>query len=79
LLADGAREFRVALDRRVSDAEFRAAFDRVSRSYHGLRDEVAHSESLRARRDFGPVTDSYRAIERELGLYPGREEYLPPA
>jgi len=59
--------------------EVRAAFARVSRSYHAVRDEVTHSDSLQARRDFEPVTDSYRAIEHELGIYPGRDEYLPPA
>jgi len=44
-----------------------------------VRDEVAHSDSLQARRDFGPVTDSYRAVQHELGIYPGRDEYVPPA
>jgi hypothetical protein len=43
-----------------------------------VRDEVGHSDSRVARRDFGPVSDSYRAVERELGLYPDRDEYLPP-
>jgi hypothetical protein len=75
----GAHELRVAVEERASDSEVRAAFDRVRRSYHAVRDEVAHSDSRVPRRDFGPVTDSYRAVEHELGVYPGRDEYLPPA
>jgi len=78
-LARGAHELRVALDEGASDSEVHAAFDRVSRSYHAVRDEVTHSDSLQARRDFGPVTDSYRAIAHELGVHVGRDEYVPPA
>lgn len=78
-LARNAHDLRVALEERASDGEVRAAFARVSRSYHAVRDEVAHSDSLQARRDFEPVTDSYRAMERELGIYPGRDAYVPPA
>jgi hypothetical protein len=78
-LARNAHDLRVALDERASDSEVRAAFARVSRSYHAVRDEVTHSDSLQARRDFEPVTDSYRAIEHELGIYPGRDEHIPPA
>ncbi len=78
-LARDAHDLRVAVDEGASDSEVHAAFDRVSRSYHAVRDEVAHSDSREAQRDFGPVTDSYRAIEHELGIYPGRDEYRPPA
>lgn len=78
-LARNAHDLRVAVEERASDSEVRAAFARVSRSYHAVRDEVTHSDSLQARRDFEPVTDSYRAIEHELGIYPGRDEYVPPA
>ena len=78
-LARSARELRVAVQEGASDSEVRAAFARVSRSYHAVRDEVAHSESLQARRDLAPVTDSYRAVEHELGIYPRRDEYKPPA
>jgi len=78
-LARNAHDLRVAVEDRASASEVRAAFARVSRSYHAVRDEVTHSDSLQARRDFEPVTDSYRAIEHELGIYPGRDEYLPPA
>jgi hypothetical protein len=68
-LADDAHEFRRAVDDRAGDGDVRMAFERVSRSYHALRDEVAHSESLQARRDFAPVTDSYRQLEHDLGIY----------
>jgi hypothetical protein len=78
-LANHAHELRVAVEDRASDSEVRAAFDRVRRSYHAVRDEVEHSDSRVARRDFGPLTDSYRAVEHELGIYPDRDEYLPPA
>jgi hypothetical protein len=78
-LARNAHDLRVALEERASTTEVRAAFARVSRSYHAVRDEVTQSGSLDARRDFGPVTASYREIEHELGISPGRDEYVPPA
>ena len=79
-LARNAHELRVAVDQGADAGEVRAAFDRVSRSYHAVRDEVSHSDSLQARRDFAPVTDSYRAIEHELGIHvAARDEYIPPA
>jgi hypothetical protein len=82
-LADGAHDLRRTIDERASDAEVRVAFDHVSRSYHAVRDEVAHSGDLQAQRDFGAVTDSYRRIERDLGVYPDRDrearaDYPPP-
>jgi hypothetical protein len=77
-LARNARDLRVALEERASTSEVREAFARVSRSYHAVRDAITHSESLEARRDFGPVTASYREIEHELGISPGRDEYVPP-
>ncbi len=78
-LAHSARDLRVAVDERAGGGAVQAAFDRVSRSYHAVRDEVAHSDSPAARRDFGPVTDSYRAVEHELGVHPQRDAYRPPA
>jgi hypothetical protein len=78
-LARSAHELRVAVEERASDGEVRAAFARVSRSYHAVRNEVTHSDSHQARRDLVPVTDSYRAVEHELGIRPGRDEYVPPA
>jgi hypothetical protein len=78
-LARNAHDLRVALEERASASEVRAAFARVSRSYQAVRDEVTHSDSDQARRDFGPVTASYREIEHELGISAGRDEYVPPA
>jgi hypothetical protein len=78
-LARSAHELRVAVEAGASDGEVRAAFARVSRSYHAVRDEITQSDSLQARRDFVPVTDSYRAVEHELGIGPGRDEHVPPA
>lgn len=82
-LADSAHDLRRTVDERASDAEVRVAFDHVSRSYHAVRDEVAHSGDLQAQRDFGAVTDSYRRVEHDLGVYPDRDrearaDYLPP-
>jgi hypothetical protein len=68
-LADDAHQFRLAVDDRARDGDVRIAFEHVSRSFHAVRDEVAHSDSLQARRDFGPVTDSYRQLEHDLGIY----------
>jgi hypothetical protein len=78
-LARNAHELRVAIEDGASDSEVHAVFDRLSRSYHAVRDEVSHSDSLQARRDFGPVTDSYHAIAHELGIHVARDEYIPPA
>jgi hypothetical protein len=69
-LADEARELRHAAQA-GSDADVQAAFNRVSRSYHAVRDEVEHSESVRARDDLRPVTAAYRDVENDLG-YPRR-------
>lgn len=72
-LADDAHEFRnIAVDRRGSNAEVKAAFERVSRDYHVVRDEVDHSDSRRARDDLKPVTDAYLDVERAMGGYPER-------
>jgi hypothetical protein len=79
MLARDAHELRVVVDEGGTATAVHTAFDRVSRSYHAVRDEVAHSDSPQARRDLAPVTDSYRAIQHELGIHPGNDEYLPPA
>jgi hypothetical protein len=78
-LARDAHEFRQVVDQGGTDRAIHEAFGRVSRSYHAVRDEVAHSDNPQARRDLTPVTDSYRALEHELGIRTGNEEYLPPA
>ena len=78
-LARNAHELRVAIDQGASKGEVHAVFDRLSRSYHAVRDEISQSDSLEARRDFGPLTDSYHALAHELGVHVDRGEYLPPA
>jgi hypothetical protein len=71
VLADDARGFRDTVeDRSASDTDITVAFDRLSRSYHAVRDEVDHSDSRTARADLRPVTDSYLDIERDMGGYP---------
>ena len=82
-LADSAHDLRRTIDEHAGDADIRVAFDHVSRSYHAVRDEVAHSGDLQAQRDFGAVTDSYRRVEQDLGAYPDRDrearaDYPPP-
>ena len=72
-LADDAHEFRaVTRDHDAGDADVKAAFKRVSRSYLLVRDEVEHSDSREARADLKPLTDAYLDVERELGGYPTR-------
>jgi hypothetical protein len=43
------------------------SFERLSRSYHALCDEVERSDSREARIDLKPVTKSYLDVEREMG------------
>lgn len=73
VLATDAHDFRrVAESRRASDADIKAAFERVSRSYHVVRDEVEHADNRELQMDFKPVTDAYLDVEREIGGYPER-------
>jgi hypothetical protein len=73
-LADRAYEFRrTAEDRSARDAEVKQSFERLSRSYHALRDEVERSDSREARIDLKPVTESYLDVERAMGGYPERQ------
>jgi len=74
VLSDDAREFRRTVeDHAASDGDVRLAFERLSRSYHVVRDDLDHSDSRTARADLQPVTDSYLDIEREMGgRYPER-------
>lgn len=75
-LAEDARAFRHTVeDHSATDGDVRVAFERLSRSYHAVRDEVDHSDSRTARSDLRPVTDSYLDIEREMGGYPERPEH----
>ena len=78
VLAREAHEFRQVVDEGGTDRAVREAFDRVSRSYHAVRDEVAHSDNPQARRDLAPVTASYHALQHELGIHSRNEGYLPP-
>jgi hypothetical protein len=72
-LAGDAREFRdTAEDRRATDTDLREAFERLSRSYHLVRDEVDHSDSRLARDALKPVTDDYLDVERTVKGYPAR-------
>ena len=81
-LADETHDLRRAVEDRAAAADIHASFERIRQSYHAVRDEVAHSDSLQARRDLGPLTDSYRDMEHELGIYPeraARADYPPPS
>ena len=74
-LAEEARDFRRTLtDSRADNADIRAAFSDLSRRYHELRDEVEHSHSRDAERDFQAVTDAYLDIEREMDR-PRKDRY----
>ena len=71
-LAEDAHEFRRVSEQRASDSDVRAAFDRVSRDYHAVREDVDRSDSRVARDDLQPVTQSYLDVERDMGRYTGR-------
>lgn len=71
-LAVDAQALRRVVEEGSSDADVRIAFDRVSRSYHAVRDEVEHSDSREARADLQPVTDDYADVERALQGYTTR-------
>ena len=67
-LADDAHALRRASEERsATDSDVRAAFDRVARSYHEVRDDVDHSDDRAAREDLRPVTQSYLDVERDMG------------
>jgi len=75
-LADRAYEFRRTVeDRSAGDADVKESFERLSRTYHALRDEVERSDSREARIDLKPVTESYLDVEREMGGYPQRQAH----
>ena len=56
----------------------KAAFERVSRSYHLVRDEVDRSDSREAQADLKPVTETYLDVERGMGGYPERRASAEP-
>jgi len=72
---------RTVEDRDSSDAAVQAAFDRVSRSFHAVRDEVNHTDTEAAQRDFHPVATDYRDLRNDLGEpadHEARADYPPP-
>jgi hypothetical protein len=74
-LALNARDLRHAVEEGASDTDIRVAFDRLSRSFHAVRDEVDHSASDRAHADLRPVALAYHDVAHDLGRYSGSEEY----
>lgn len=81
-LAIDTHEFRRTVEDRDSSADaVQAAFDRVSRSFHAVRDEVNHTDAQAAQRDFRPVANDYHDLRSELGGPAAREarsDYPPP-
>jgi hypothetical protein len=66
VLAVDAHQLRRAVESGAPDADIQTAFDRVSRSYHAVRDEVEHSDSRDAQADLRPVTADYADVERAM-------------
>ena len=70
-LAEDAADFRhVVQDHRADDVDVKHAFERVSKSYHAVRDDADRSDSRTAREDLRPVTDAYLDLEKAMGGYP---------
>lgn len=69
--ADRAHEFHRAVEdadnRDEDNADLKASFDELSRSYHSLRDDVEHSDDEEARHDLQPVTQAYLDVEDDMG------------
>ncbi len=66
-LADRAADFRHTVnDDRADRTEVRHAFERVSSSYHALRQDVDRSQSSQARADLRPVTQAYLDVEANM-------------
>ena len=79
MMADDAHAFRrTSEDRDATDADVRAAFERVSHSYLLVRDEVDRSDNTTAREDLRPVTSAYLDVERDMGGHSARS-FEPPA
>src|SRR5215469_12700307 len=81
-LAIDTHELRRTVEERdSSDADVQTAFDKVSRSFHAVRDEVNHADLEGVQRDFHPLANDYRDLRSELGESPDREaraDYPPP-
>jgi septation ring formation regulator EzrA len=69
-LAERTRDFRETLaDRNADERDVKAAFERVSQTYHRLRDDVDRADSHTAEIDLRPITEAYLDVEREMGGY----------
>jgi len=68
ILADDAHVFRRASEERdTTNTDLKLAFERLSRSYHVVRDEVDRSDNPAVHEDLRPVTEAYLDIERDMG------------
>jgi outer membrane murein-binding lipoprotein Lpp len=75
-LADRADAFRRTVnDSRADDRDIDDAFDRLSRSYHTLREDVDRSDSPEARADLRPVTQDYLDLEGQMQGHPAHDRY----
>ena len=75
-LAEDAHALRrTAEERGTDDRDVKAAFERVSRSYHDLRDKVERSDNREAHQDLKPVTEAYLDLERSMGGYSDHHAY----
>jgi hypothetical protein len=67
-LAQRAHEFRSMVDTAtVSSADVSAQFDRVSQTYHKMREDAEHANTQQAHAELEPVTAAYRDVEHDLG------------
>lgn len=79
-LAEDARALRRTAEERGTDSrDVKDAFERVSLSYHDLRDKVERTDSREARSDLKPVTEAYLDVERAMGGYHDRHAYARDA
>jgi outer membrane murein-binding lipoprotein Lpp len=75
-LADRSEEFRHKVnDSRSEQRDIRDAFAQVSSSYHALRKDVDRAGNEEARADFGPVTQDYLDLERQMQDYAANGRY----
>jgi hypothetical protein len=67
-LAQRAHEFRSMVDTgTVSSADVSAQFDRVSQTYHKMREDADHANTQQAHSELEPVTAAYREVQHDLG------------
>jgi hypothetical protein len=72
-LAASASDLRHAVEEGAGDTDIKLAFNRVSRNFHAVRDEVHHSDNDQAHADLRRVVEAYRDVEHDLGGYTGEE------